>query len=73
MNTQNEPIVFQDDEMIPIHLLNGSFEINKELMAVINGMVPAFGLSSFEDLKTITEEDFFKVFTPLMNEHYGLK
>jgi hypothetical protein len=42
-------------------------------MAVINGMVPAFGLSSFEDLKTITEEDFFKVFTPLMNEHYGLK
>lgn len=73
MDTQNEPIVFQDDEMIPVQLLDGNFEINKELMTVINGMVPAFGLSSFEDLKTITEEDFFKVFTPLMNEHYGLE
>ena len=36
MNTQNKPIVFQEDEMVPVHLLNGSFEMNKELLTVVN-------------------------------------
>ncbi len=73
METQTAPIVFKEDIMIPIHLLDGSFEANEELFPVIRQTVAYFGLSAVDDLRKVTEQDFFTVFTPLMNAHYGLK
>ena len=73
MKTQPNPITIQEDIMIPIYLSNGNFEANKELTPVIHRTALALGLSSVEDLKVVTEETFFEIFTPLMNAHYGLK
>lgn len=73
MEMQTDPIVIKEDLMIPIHLLDGNFEINEELVPVIMQTVVYFGLSSMEDLRKVTEQDFFTVFTPLMNDRYGLK
>lgn len=73
MKTQAEPIIIKEDIMIPIYLSNGSFEANEELLPVIQRTVLALGLSTVEDLKAVTEEAFFEIFTPLMNAHYGLK
>jgi hypothetical protein len=73
MKTQAEPITIKEDIMIPIYLSNGSFEANEELIPVIQRTALALGLSTVEDLQTVTEEDFFEIFTPLMNGHYGLK
>jgi hypothetical protein len=73
MEIQTEPIVIKDDIMIQIRLLDGSFEVNEELISVILQTAAYFGLSSVEDLRKVTEQDFFTVFTPMMNDHYGLK
>ena len=73
MKTQAEPIIIKEDIMIPIYLSNGSFEANEELLPVIQRSALALGLSTIEDLKAVTEEAFFEIFTPLMNTHYGLK
>lgn len=72
MKHQTEPITFSEDEMISIILSDGDFEINKELLLLINETIKLLGLSSIQDLEKITEEDFFNAFTPLMNEHYNL-
>lgn len=73
MKMQTEPIVIKEDIMIPIHLLDGNFEVNEELIPSIMQTAAYFGLSSVEDLIKVTEQDFFTVFTPLINDHYGLK
>lgn len=73
MKTQAEPIIIKEEIMIPIYLSNGSFEANEELLPVIQRTVLALGLSTVEDLQAVTEEDFFEIFTPLMNAHYELK
>jgi len=73
MEMQTEPIVIKEDIMIPILLLDDSFEVNEELIPVILQTAAYFGLSSVEDLRKVTEQDFFTVFTPMMNDHYGLK
>lgn len=73
MEIQTEPIVIKDDIMIPIRLLDGSFEVNEELISVILQTAAYFGLSSVEDLRKVTEQDFFTVLTPMMNDHYVLK
>ena len=72
MSTQPEPIPIQDDPMISIYLSNGVYEVNEELIPEVNKAVSALGLMYMEGLKTITEEQFFPIFTPLMNERYGL-
>jgi hypothetical protein len=73
MKMQTEPIVIKEYIMIPIHLLDGSFEANEELLPVILRTALALGLSTVNDLQAVTEETFFEIFTPLMNAHYGLK
>ncbi|TDE08687.1 hypothetical protein [Dyadobacter psychrotolerans] len=73
MKTQAEPIDIKEDIMIPIYLSNGSFEANEELIHVIQRTALVLGLSTVNDLRAVTEEAFFEIFTPLMNAHYGLK
>jgi len=73
MENQIEPIVINEEVMIPIYLSNGNFEANEELVPVILQAAAYFGLSSVKDLRKVTEQDFFEVFTPLINDHYGLK
>jgi hypothetical protein len=68
-----EPVETNEDILIPIYLSNGSFEANEELLPVIHRSALALGLTTVDDLKTVTEEAFFEIFTPLMNAHYGLK
>ena len=72
MTTQSQPIVFQEDVMIPVYLSNGCFEVNQELLPTVKAVVDSLGLSSLDDLKTVTEEKFFEIFTPLLNAFYGL-
>lgn len=69
----NESVKIEKDKMIPIYLSNGSFEANEELLPVIQRTALALGLSTIDDLKAVTEETFFEIFTPLMNAYYGLK
>lgn len=73
MKTQAESINIKEDIMVPIYLSNGSFEANEELLPVIHCSALALGLTTVDDLKTVTEEAFFEIFTPLMNAHYGIK
>lgn len=72
-NISNDPLDTKEDVMITIHLSNGNFEINEELVPLIQRTALSFGISTVDDLNTVTEEDFFRTFTPLMNAHYGLK
>lgn len=72
MKPDTNPIIFEDEKMISIDLSNGSFEVNEELIPIVGSAVTALGISTTADLKQITEEDFFAIFTPLMNLHYGL-
>jgi hypothetical protein len=73
MDLQTEPFVFQEDIMISVHLSNGSFEVNQELIPTVKLAANALGMINVEDLKAISEEDFFATFTPLLNAHYGLR
>ena len=73
MKVQREPITFAEDTMIAIHLSGASFEVNEDLIPVIKKTASTFGLSSLQELTKVSEEDFFSVFTPLMNAHYNLK
>lgn len=70
---ENEVLVLKEDEMISIHLKDGSFEINQEMSALIRQIFASLGLKTIEDLKRISEKEFFELFTPLMNDHYNLK
>lgn len=70
---QVEPINFKEDVMVRIQLLDGSFALNQELVPVIQRTASALGLSSVNDLKEVKDQDFFQIFTPLMNAYYGLK
>lgn len=72
MNLSNEPIDQQDDIMINIQLFDSCFEINQELIPVVQQAAHTFGFSDVKDLMNIREEMFFAVFTPMMNNHYGL-
>ena len=58
--------------MTIIQLLDSDFEVNQELIPVVQQAAQALGTSSIEDLIAIPEETFFAVFTPMMNKHYGL-
>jgi len=73
MDISSDPIVIVDEIMIPIHLKNGSFEVNEEVMPVIHKVIEALGLVSVEDLTEITEEEFMPLFSPLLNSHFGLE
>lgn len=73
MKIQTEPISFKEDIMINIQLFDGRFEVNQELIPVVQQAAQALGISSIEDLVGIPEETFFAVFTPMMNKHYGLE
>ncbi len=68
MTTQSQPIVFQEDVMIPVYLSNGSFEVNQELLPTVKVVVDYLGLSSSDDLKTITEEKFVRKLEKKSNE-----
>ncbi|NIJ52228.1 hypothetical protein [Dyadobacter arcticus] len=72
MEAQTEPIIFNEDAMVRIELLDGSFEVNEELLNVIQRTASALELSSISGLKEVTEQHFFKIFTHLLNAHYGL-
>jgi hypothetical protein len=73
MKTQTEPIDFQQDIMVNIQLFDGRYEINQELIPVVQQAAQALGISDIENLVDIPEETFFAVFTPMMNNHYGLE
>jgi len=73
MEAQTEPIIFKEDAMVRIQLLDGSFEVNEELLPVIQHAASALELSSISGLKEVRDQDFFEIFTPLLNAHYGLK
>jgi hypothetical protein len=73
MGAQTEPIIFKEDVMVRIQLFDGSFEVNEELLSAIQHTASALELSSISELKEVREEDFFEIFTPLLNAHYGLK
>lgn len=73
MKTQSENINFEEDKMIEIILSDGSFEVNEELLLVVNEVLNSLNLSTIEDLKNISENQFFDIFTPLLNTHYNLK
>lgn len=73
MKTQSEPIVIVEEVMIPIYLKNGSFEVNEEVMPVIHQVMKTLGLVSVKNLTEITEEEFFPLFSPLLNSHFGLQ
>jgi hypothetical protein len=73
MKTQTEPIDFQQDIMINIQLFDGRYEINQELIPVVQQAAQALGIFGIENLVDIPEETFFAVFTPMMNKHYGLE
>lgn len=62
-----------DEEMITINLLDGDFEVNGEMLDLINKVIKSLNLSSIEDLKNVSEKEFFSFFTPLINIHYNLK
>ena len=51
---QPEPIVFKEDVMVNVHLLNGTLQVNEELLDVIRQTAAHFGLSSVEDLRKVT-------------------
>ena len=72
MQTQTESTDFQPDIMTFIQLLDSNFEVNQELIPVVQQTAQALGVSGVKDLMTIPEETFFAVFTPMMNTHYGL-
>lgn len=72
MELQTEPIVFQEEVMIPVQFANGGFDFNQELIPTVRLAVAALGLTSVEDLKAVSQEQFSAVFTPLMNDYYCL-
>lgn len=70
---QSEPIVFKEDIMVKVHLLDTNLQVNEELLDVNQQTAAYFGLSSVEDLGKVTEQGFSAVFTPLINTHYRLR
>ncbi|MBE2273256.1 MAG: hypothetical protein IAE62_03175 [Flavobacteriales bacterium] len=68
----DEVLIVKEDEMISITLSDENYEINNELLPVIEEVLGILDLSKIEDLKQIKAEDFLQEFEPLMNEFYGI-
>lgn len=73
MKISSDVQILRDEEMITINLLDGDFEVNVEMLDLINQTVNSLNLSSIEDLKNVSEKDFFEIFTTLINKRYNLK
>ncbi len=61
------------DEMTTLHFEDGNIEINNELQQVVGDFIKGIGFKSTEDLKKVTAERFFELFTPAMNRFYNLE
>lgn len=63
MEIQTEPIVFQEEVMVPVHFANGGFDFNQELIPTVKLAVAALGLLTVEDLKAVPKEQISALFT----------
>ena len=63
MEAQIEPIVFQEEIMIPVQFVNGSYAVNQELISTVKLAVAALGLMTVEDLKAVPQEQISALFT----------